>query len=60
MKTITVEELQKDFYQILDQVESGESFLITSSNGNVAMIPCNDKIYNDELIEIYTNHEEGC
>lgn len=60
MKTITIEELQKDFDAILTKVESGESFLITSPKGNLVMTPYNDyHQVEDDLIRIHMDHEEG-
>jgi antitoxin (DNA-binding transcriptional repressor) of toxin-antitoxin stability system len=59
MKTITIEELQKDFDAILSRVESGESFLIKSEYGNVALVPYAEYQELDDLIRIHTDHEEG-
>ncbi len=59
MKTITIEELQKDFDAILSRVESGESFLIKSEYGNVALVPYSEYQELDDLIRIHTDHEEG-
>ena len=62
MKTITVEELQKDFDSIMEQVEEGHQFIIESKSGNVLLMPY--KIYDysepkDDLTRIHTEHEEG-
>jgi len=59
MKTLTIEELQKDFDAILSRVESGESFLIKSRYGNVALVPYDEYRELDDLIRIHTDHEEG-
>jgi hypothetical protein len=59
MKTLTIEELQKDFYAIIDRVESGESFLIKSEHGDAILIPYNEYKEVDDLIRIHTDHEEG-
>ena len=39
MTEITVEELQEYFEDYLDRVESGESFLIKSTYGDVVLMP---------------------
>lgn len=60
MKTLTIEELQKDFDAIIERVEEGESFLIKSEYGDAMLVPY--KQYKDEiddLIRIHTDHEEG-
>lgn len=62
MKTITVEELQKDFDSIMEQVEKGYQFIIESKSGNVLLMPY--KIYDysetkDDLTRIHTDHEEA-
>ena len=55
MEKFTVEEFQEDFDNLLERVENGESFIITSEHGDAMMIPVDD-----ELIRIHTDHEEGC
>lgn len=60
MKTLTIEELQADFDAIIERVENGESFLIKSQYGDAMLVPY--KEYNnttDDLVRIYTEHEEG-
>lgn len=60
MKTLTIEELQKDFDAIIERVEEGESFLIKSEYGDAMLIPYNQyKGEIDDLIRIHTDHEEG-
>jgi hypothetical protein len=65
MKTITVEELQKDFEEILTQVEQGHQFIIESEKGDVLLMPYKIYDYNepsnsdDALTRIHTDHEEG-
>ena len=66
LQEFTIEEFQADFDSLLDRVENGESFLITSENGNVVMVPYNEVIeifedvkVDDEVIRIHTDHEEG-
>ena len=63
----TVEEFQKDFDNLIDRVQNGESFLIKSEYGNAVIVPYNEvvKICEesdvdfDEIVRIHTNHEEG-
>ena len=67
MESFTVEEFQTDFDNLMNRVESGESFLITSEHGNAVMVPykevvsiCEDANMDiDEIIKIHTDHEEG-
>jgi prevent-host-death family protein len=63
----TIEEFQADFDNLLERVESGESFIITSEGKEVVIMPTKeyecivDAIKeNDDLIRIHTDHEEGC
>jgi hypothetical protein len=67
MKEFTIQEFQKDFDNLLERVENGESFIITSEGKEVVMMPANNYKYvvdkmeeNDDLIRIHTDHEEGC
>jgi hypothetical protein len=67
MKSFTVEEFQKDFDSLIEKVEQGESFIITSEYGNAIMVPYNyatkilqDSGMDDEILKIHTEHEEGC
>lgn len=55
MEKFTVEEFQSDFDALLERVEKGESFVITSEHGDAMMIPVDD-----DIIRIHTDHEEGC
>jgi PHD/YefM family antitoxin component YafN of YafNO toxin-antitoxin module len=67
MESFTVKEFQADFDNLMDRVESGESFLITSEHGNAVMVPYNEVVSIcqevnldiDEIIKIHTDHEEG-
>ena len=67
MESFTVKEFQADFDNLMDRVESGESFLITSEHGNAVMVPYNEvvsickdaNVDIDEIIKIHTDHEEG-
>ena len=66
LQKFTVEEFQSDFDNLIDRVENGESFLITSEHGNAVIVPYKEvvQIFEDanvdeELIRIHTDHEEG-
>lgn len=60
MKKITVEEFESDFDSLLERVENGESFMITSEYGDTVMIPYSQYKEADELIRIHIDHEKGC
>jgi prevent-host-death family protein len=61
----TIEEFQSNFDDFIDRVEHGESFIITSENGNAVIVPHTEvvkvfeDVVDDELIRIHTQHEEG-
>ena len=59
MKTLTIEELQQDFDDVISRVENGESFLIKSEYGDAMLIPYSHYKECDDLVRIYTDHEEG-
>ena len=59
MKTLTIEELQSDFDSIISRVEEGESFLIKSEYGDAVLIPYSENKEVDDLVRVYTDHEEG-
>ena len=68
MKKFTVEQFQEDFDNLLERVENGESFIITSEGKEVVIMPAKDYEYivdtvdgvvDDEVIRIHTDHEEG-
>jgi prevent-host-death family protein len=68
MEKFTVEEFQADFDNLLERVENGESFIITSEGKEVVIIPAKDYEYivdmvdaivDQEVIRIHTDHEEG-
>ena len=52
LQSFTVEEFQKDFDNLMDRVEKGESFVITSEYGNAVMVPYSEEV--EELIRIHT------
>ena len=60
MKTLTVQEVEENFDEIMFRVEKGESFVITSDAGNAILMPYNQYKEVDDLIRIHTDHEEGC
>lgn len=60
MERFTVEEFQENFDLLIDRVEKGESFIITSQHGDAVMIPYNRYEEIDDLTRIYKDHEEGC
>lgn len=66
LQSFTVEEFQADFDSLLDRVENGESFIITSEHGNAVIVPYKEVVeifedakVDDEVIRIHTDHEEG-
>lgn len=66
MEKFTIEDLQKNFDEIMERVENGETFLIESEYGNAVIVPYKEviDIFKDEdmdedLIRIHTNHEDG-
>jgi prevent-host-death family protein len=67
LQTFTVEEFQVDFDNLIDRVENGESFIITSKHGNAVIVPYNEvveicedaNVDFDEIVKIHTDHEEG-
>ena len=68
MKKFTVEQFQADFDNLLERVENGESFIITSEGKEVVIMPAKDYEYivdtvdgivDEEVIRIHTDHEEG-
>jgi PHD/YefM family antitoxin component YafN of YafNO toxin-antitoxin module len=60
MKTLTVQEVEENFDEIMSRVEQGETFVITSEFGNAMLMPYGDYKEVDDLIRIHTDHEEGC
>jgi len=67
MEKFTVEEFQTDFDYLLERVDNGESFIISSEGNEVVIMPAKDYEYivdgleeHDDLIRIHTDHEEGC
>ena len=52
LQSFTVEEFQEDFDNLMDRVEKGESFVITSEYGNAVMVPYSEEV--EEIIRIHT------
>ena len=66
LQSFTIEEFQENFDNLMNRVENGESFIITSEHGNAIMVPYKEvvEIFEDskvdeEVIRIHTDHEEG-
>ena len=66
LESFTVEEFQSDFDNLMERIESGESFIITSEHGNVVMVPYKEVVQvledcgvSEDIIRIHTDHEEG-
>jgi antitoxin (DNA-binding transcriptional repressor) of toxin-antitoxin stability system len=66
LQKFTVEEFQSNFDTLMNRVENGESFIIADGAKNAVIVPYNETIkytiestLSDELIHIYTDHEEG-
>jgi antitoxin (DNA-binding transcriptional repressor) of toxin-antitoxin stability system len=66
LQSFTVEEFQSDFDNLMQRVENGESFIIRDGNNSAVIVPYNETIkyaiessVDDELMNIYTEHEEG-
>jgi prevent-host-death family protein len=67
MEKFTVEEFQQRFDELMERVENGDSFIITSEGKEVVIMPAEDYDLivddieaHDDLIRIHTDHEEGC
>ena len=66
LQSFTVEEFQSDFDNLMNRVEQGESFIITSEHGNAVMVPYKEVVevfeevgVSEDIIRIHTDHEEG-
>ena len=67
LQSFTIEEFQSDFDALMNRVENGESFLITSEHGTAVMVPYKDvvsiceesNVDFEEIVKIHTDHEEG-
>ena len=54
MEIYSVEHWQKNWDELMDRVENGESIGVTNGKNTAIMMPADD-----ELIRMYTDHEEG-
>jgi antitoxin (DNA-binding transcriptional repressor) of toxin-antitoxin stability system len=67
LEEFTIEEFHKNFDNLLNRVENGESFIIKSEHGNAVMVPYKDvvgiceeaNVDFEEIVKIHTDHEEG-
>ena len=62
MEEFTVNQFQEKFDDLLNRVEHGESFRIRDGKKVAVIVPANTMKYSideDELVRIYTDHEEG-
>ena len=69
MVELSVAEFEKDFDAYMDRIEAGETFLIRQPDGKaVVAVPAGEieeiadelGVENvDELVDMYSNHEEG-
>ena len=66
LQTFTVEQFQSDFDNLMNRVEQGESFIITSEHGNAVMVPYKEVVQvfeecgvDEDIIRLHTDHEEG-
>lgn len=58
MQTITIEELQSDFYNLLEKVESGKPIMVRTNHGNIIMLPYSET--SDFNLEVFCDHDDGC
>ena len=54
MEIYSVEHWQKNWDELMDRVENGESIGVTNGKNTAIMMPADD-----ELIRMYTDHNEG-
>ena len=66
LESFTVEEFQSDFDNLMERIDSGESFIITSEHGSAVMVPYKEVVQvfedcgvSEDIIHIHTDHEEG-
>ena len=60
MEIYTVQEFQEDFDNLMDRVENGESFMITSEYGNAVMVPYKTYEASYESIRCFVDHDDAC
>ena len=54
MEIYTVEEFQERWDEMINRVENGEHIAITNGENTAVMMP-----YDEELVRLYTEHNEG-
>jgi replication fork clamp-binding protein CrfC len=65
LEEFTIEEFQNNFDNLMSRVEKGESFIIKSEYGDVAMLPYKEaaELFEDnkldDIISIHTTHSDG-
>ena len=64
MRSVTVEEFQKNWDEYINLVENGESIQIRGEHGTAMMVPYNEyesavNTINNPLGDLYTNHDEA-
>ena len=64
MRTLSVEELQKDFEQYISKVENGETIKVISEYGEALLIPYTQEVrcytYAGAPDEWWNNHNDAC
>ena len=56
MEFYSVEHWQKNWEQLIERVENGETIGVENEKGDRAVMTPAD----EEILRIYTEHEEGC
>ena len=69
LESFTVEEFQSNFDNLMQRVENGECFIVKDGKRKCIIVPFNETInyaldslnavVDDEMVSIYTEHEEG-
>jgi|LakMenEpi03Aug12_release.lakeMendotaPanAssembly.Ray.scaffolds.fasta_scaffold3521251_1 prevent-host-death family protein len=60
MKEFTLKQFQKKFDKLIERVENGETFRIVDGKRKAIITSYKDYKETEDLIQIYTDHEEGC
>jgi len=55
MKVYSVEHWQENWDELIERVENGEHIGITNGENTAVMVPADD-----EIVKLYTEHDEGC
>jgi hypothetical protein len=69
LQSFTVEQFQANFDSLMNRVENGECFIIKDGKRSAVIVPYKETIkyaldslktsVDDEIVRIYTDHEEG-